>query len=169
MKAPVDDRVFDRMAALAGCLCRILSDQERGTCFCGVVPGADVAVAAASECVDADHGSTCGVAWVRMTSFYPSNGVAVVSERPGNCSTGVGLTIEMGVVRCVTWGDEQGNGPTDAEMLESAREQYADLMAMRQAVACCGDDDDWQIVSYMPSGPDGGILGGTLTLEVEIL
>lgn len=148
---------------LATCLCaQILTDGLPPVCTCGVMPGAEVALDYAGDCDD-----TCGMAWVRLASSYPSVTIGQPSERPGNCSSGIGIEVEIGIMRCIDLGD--GVTPPDpAEMAAAATLQYADMLAMWRAVACCRTSKDWILGTYVPYGPQGGILGGILPLGILV-
>jgi hypothetical protein len=152
------------LADLATCLCaQILTDNLPPVCFCGVVPGQDVAMDYTGDCDDA-----CGMAWVRLATAYPSVTVGQPSQIQNNCTAGIGLEIEMGIVRCLDVGE--GGGPPEPEALTAAATlQVADIMAMWRAVACCRQSKDFIIGQYVPSGPQGGVVGGTLPLGILVL
>jgi hypothetical protein len=40
------------------------------------------------------------------------------------------------------------------------------MMVMRRAVACCPGSTDWILGAYVPTGPQGGLVGGYWTLEM---
>lgn len=168
MTVVVDPLVLDPIAQilddLSTCLCaQILTDGLPPTCFCGVVPGADVALDYAGDCDEA-----CGMAWVRLATTYPSASVGTPVEQPGNCAVGIGLEVEMGVVRCIDVGE--GTSPPDLATLRAAAAlQTADMLAMWRAVACCRQSKDWAIGQYTPYGPEGGVVGGVLGLNILVL
>lgn len=158
------DPISTILADLSVCLCAQLDmDGLPPTCFCGVMPGNEVALDYAGDCEDA-----CGMAWVRLITSYPSVSLGNPVENPGNCSTGIGLEVEMGVIRCIDLGD--GMEPPPKESLEaSSYLQNADMMAMWRAVACCRQSKDWAIGQYTPMGPEGGVVGGTLSLSILLV
>jgi hypothetical protein len=160
---PYESRVSQVLDDLAVCLCaQIEIDGLPPTCFCGVMPGAEVALDYAGDCE-----VRCGMAWVRMIAAYPSTSVGAAAERPGNCSAGVGIDIEMGIVRCLDVGDG-GQPPSPDAMAGSARLQSADMMAMWRAVVCCNGSNDWMMGQYQPYGPEGALVGGMFQIAVTV-
>jgi len=148
---------------LVTCLCaQILTDDLPPVCFCGVLPGDEVALDYAGDCDDA-----CGMAWVRLTTAYPSVSIATPAAIPGNCAMGIGIEIEMGIVRCLDVG-EGGTPPEPESLTASAALQVADLMAMWRAVHCCQSAKDFVIGQYVALGPQGGIVGGTLPMAMLV-
>jgi hypothetical protein len=162
--APIaDNRVFTALTDLATCLCATLvTEGLPDVCFCGVVPGE-----AASAMYGGDCAKRCGMAWVRLVSVSPTNtlGDQAPATQPGNCASGIGSTVEVGVLRCTPIGTAE-RPPSDADLLSAARLQIADMMAMRQAVACCVGSRDWVLGTYTPAGPSGGLLGGLWTVQM---
>lgn len=158
------DRIAQILDDLATCLCsQVITDALPPLCTCGVMPGLQVALDYAGDCDDA-----CGMGWVRLVGSYPSTAPSVRSERPGNCVFGLGLEVEMGVVRCFNVGD--GQNPPDPEDLSAAAFlQTSDMLAMYRAVACCRQSKDFVIGTYAPSGPEGGLVGGVLMLSLLVL
>jgi hypothetical protein len=159
---------FERLTALATCLCAEIQDPVNGVpdvCFCGVVPGEVASGAYAGDCND-----KCGMAWVRMASIYPSNSVGAAVTTPGNCAYGMGMDVEMGITRCMSVGDEQGNPPPAAEMLAAAELQMADAYIMQRALYCCDAIPAKDVILglYQPLGPEGGLIGGLFTMSMGV-
>jgi hypothetical protein len=158
------DRIQNVLAELSTCLCaQILTDDLPPVCVCGVMPGAEVALEYTGDCDDA-----CGMAWVRLVSSYPSTSVGAPAERPGNCGLGIGLDVEMGIVRCIEVGDADVP-PEPAHLAAAAVLQTADMMAMWRAVSCCRQSKDWMLGSYVPYGPEGGLVGGVLPVSILVI
>lgn len=161
-----DNVVYDRLSALAACLCGQIQDPVNGVpdvCFCGIVPGDQAVGNYAGDCKD-----VCGMAWVRLVQMYPMVSIGSPDVTPGNCGTGIGIDVELGILRCITVGDEQGNLPTAAELLAATQLQIADALIMRKAVQCC-DAVPWKdtiVTTYTPSGPLGGLVGGMLNVSM---
>lgn len=146
--------VFAKMQAIATCLCaQIETDGLPTPCFCGVIPGE----AAVFDYIDGCD-NECGMAWVRLDTAQPTTGIGIVNETLNNCGSEVGFQVEVGIVRCFPI-PEDGNPPTEAEYLEGAELQVADMLCMRRALACC-DIGDFILDAYTPIGPDGMVLGG---------
>lgn len=162
------NHVWWRLQALAACLCAAIEDPENGVpkvCYCGVVPGQAAVAQFAGDCAYA-----CGMAWVRLAGLYRAKSVGVPDTTRGNCGSGIGMDIEMGILRCMSVGDEQGNLPSKAEMEEATQLQIADALVMWEAVLCCDaiETKDAIVGGYLPVGPDGGIVGGTMTIALAV-
>lgn len=162
--------VFSLMAELATCLCAQISDPENqlpAVCFCGLVPGEAPSLEYTGDCENA-----CGMAWVRLATTYPATGPGQASEQPGNCSSLMNVDIEMGIVRCADVGDDFGNPPSPETLLAETQLQVADMLAMQRAILCCDalDPRDAVVGPYIAtSGPDGGLVGGTITVSVVVV
>ena len=158
--------VFSRVGELAECLCAQIQDPENGVpdvCFCGIVPGEQAIGNYAGDCKN-----KCGMAWVRLVSLYPMASIGQIDSTPGNCGVGVGIDVEMGIFRCISIGDEQGNLPSPAELLEATQLQIADALVMRKAVYCCDAIPSKEVIlaNYTPVGPLGGLVGGTFRVSM---
>jgi len=150
--------VMDRLERLAECLCaQIIEDALPNVCFCGVVGGEQTVLDYAGQ----DCGDRCGMAWVRLITMYPSVTLGEPSIEADNCGKLLGFDVEVGIVRCVSTPDEDGNPPTAAEVLADAELQVADALTMRRAILCCvTTSKDIRLGVYTPVGPSGGLGGG---------
>ena len=164
----MDTTVYVRLTEIATCLCAEYADGNDaglpGLCFCGVVSGDEASFDYLGDCSD-----RCGMGWVRLVSAQPWTGIGVESTEPGNCSSLLGLTVEVGVYRCAHVMGSDGVPPTEEEMLAETQLQIADMMAMRRAIVCCGGSKDFVLGAYTPIGPEGAAVGGTwdvLMMEV---
>ena len=160
------NRVSDLLESLATCLCaQISADGSPETCFCGVIPGTVADASYMGDCA-----SKCGMAWVRMSAIYPATTVGQLDESSQNCGALLGIDIEVGMMRCVEIGSDDGSPPTPASLLEDSHQQHIDAMTMWRAVACCGDltSKDYRLGPYVPIGPDGGYMGGAWTVSVML-
>lgn len=150
---------FDVLTSLAACLKVTLEDAGVPPCWNGVM-GGDAVPIDMGGCKD----GRCGQSWTRLGSGYPATVVGQQNVSPSNCDQPLGYDVEMGVMRCVRV-DKEGRpvDPTGA-----ARVQLQDMMLMRRAIFCCDDIDPTGVVlnSYQPSGPLGGMQGGTWLLHM---
>lgn len=161
--------VFTRLSALATCLCAQITDPVNGVpdvCFCGIVPGEQ----ATALYADGDCADRCGMAWVRLVSLYPSVSIGVLDPTPGNCGSSIGVDVELGIMRCISVGDERGNPPTPDELLAATQLQIADSLVMQRAVLCCDAIPPSEVIlsNYTPLGPAGGLVGGMWTLSMGV-
>ena len=146
---------------LATCLCGKITELDLpAPCYCGVLPGAGVAVDT-GECLDGD-----GMAYVRLVNTYPSETPGVQLTRPGNCGVSLGFDLEVGMWRNYPI-DELGNPIGEVDNLAVSRLQMADLDAMMKAISCgCWlDPADYVVGQYAPAGPMGGMVGGTILVS----
>jgi hypothetical protein len=111
-----------------------------------------------------------GLAWVRVA------GVDSLADPdgPGNCiSTARRITLEMGTARCIPFGTV-GAGPSCAAWTEAALRMDSDQGAMEAAI-CCATESFNQLPyeprtvpgTYIPAGPDGNCLTGTMTVTID--
>ena len=153
-----DTTVFQKLALLAECLCGTLVRHGLPEpCFCGLMPGAEVALDYLGNCEN-----QCGMAWVRLDVASPTTGIGVVSEQVNNCSSTLGFDVEVGIIRCMPAGDD-GEPPAQDVLLAATDLQVADMMAIREAMACCPDMGDFILGIYQPYGPTGLAFGGFWT------
>lgn len=160
--------VFNRVGELAECLCAQIADPVNGVpdvCFCGIVPGEQAIGNYAGDCK-----TKCGMAWVRLAGLYPMASIGVIDPSPGNCGAGLGIDVELGILRCISVGDESGNLPSPVELLESTQLQIADALVMHKAIRCCDaiPSKEAIIANYTPTGPLGGLVGGTLVVSMGV-
>jgi hypothetical protein len=168
-KALLRDVAYELLTDLAACLCVTLEDWGLPpTCFCGVLPGQSVALDYFGGCEDDSCGN--GMAWVRLAALYPAMVVGVPNQTPGNCDTTLGIDFEIGVVRCISAGLDDGEPVPVEELAASTYLQTQDALAMRAAMACCSPltSKDYVLGAYTPYGPEGLVVGGTWTAVVVI-
>lgn len=159
--------IMARLEAVAACLCAAIEDPENGVpgvCYCGVVPGDQPPAVYSGDCED-----ECGMAWVRLATVYPATGVGVTNLQPLRCDPALGLDVEIGMLRCMSVGDERGNLPTAQEQHDAVALQMADMTVMLKALLCCDaiPSGDVIIGQYQPLGPQGGLVGGLFTASIS--
>lgn len=158
--------VQEKLEQIAACVCaQIEVDGLPATCFCGILPGAEIALDHVGDCAE----GVCGMAWVRLIAVYPSTIVGQPNESPNNCSSLIGMDVELGIVRCASMPADDGTPPSAADLQADAALQVADLMALRKAVFCCGNEKDLVLGAYTPVGPAGGAVGGFWTLSLQVV
>lgn len=152
-----------KMVELLNCLGNELAMTTSGmTCWHGIAPGADTALAGCASC---DEGR-CGVSWIRLVSIFQSDTFPSPSEW-SKCGTPLAYELEMGVVRCMPL-EQDGSDPDPDVMLETTLIQLEDQQAMFKAIQCCLDVKGVlvSIAPYEPQGPDGGCVGGLYGLTI---
>jgi hypothetical protein len=158
-----DATIWPGLVELTACLCAELEEaQLPELCFCGVVPGADVAW----DYVGTSGGD--GMAWVRLVSVYPSTVFPTTDASLRSCATALAAQVELGVLRCAPNPQDDGTPPSAAAQWEATRLQMADMRAMYRAVKCCAAKGRQMVVGqYNPTGPRGGVVGGTWQVWVQ--
>lgn len=130
-------------------------------CFCGVVPGAQVAL---DYC-----GDGCGgMAWVRLDRMYPSAVSFPLQDTnrwPGPVL--FAQVFEIGLVRGITLPDN-AEPPTAADQDEFAAGQLADMRALSDVICSYFGDTPYLFGPYQPYGPTGGCVGGYWTVTAQV-
>lgn len=111
-----------------------------------------------------------GLAWVRVVGTTVADGFNISP----NCITHMRtLTLEMGVVRCFPTPGASGIVSCD-QWTAKALQLDSDYEAMEAALCCAVadarnmmGDPDFVPGEYVPAGPDGNCIGGTLTITVN--
>jgi hypothetical protein len=159
----LDRAVWPAVEAMSVCLCSTLNDSGLGDlCFCGVFPGA--------QPYDQMGDGTAGQAWVRVVRVYPSNAFPQIEQDPRrSCASGLAVEMELGVLRCAPMPADSGRvPPTMSAQWDATRLQMADMAAMQRAVQCCYTESDLVMLgNYTPTGPAGGVVGGTWQVFVS--
>lgn len=160
-----DDLILERLNDLAACLCAELTPagaDEVPMCLCIPVPGAFMAQAYVGEGED--------VAWVRLADSFPSNRPGVQHVNTFDQVGGTSLMVEMGVMRCFPVNQDGSVDPGD--LTETWRQQIRDLGAMRRAIQCCTGRSwsarDLVVGNYRPIGPEGDLVGGVISLALQV-
>jgi hypothetical protein len=154
---------------LSACVETTLAEKSRPTlCFNGPIPGDGVTSDWFGECED---GGPCGMGWVRLITAYPSTTVGQANTATGNCGKGLGLDIEVGILRCTSVSLPEDVEVEENEALERTEEVLADMLALREAITCCSDlpSSDFILGAWSPMGPLGGLVGGVWTLYAGLL
>lgn len=116
-----------------------------------------------------------GLGWVRITEIAPVVDPANAIDPGYNpCdTTGRQVTLELGVARCLPFGDAAA-GPLCEAWTELAARIDTDATRMRQAVCCADtalvadDTDVFRVLggTWTPLDSSGGCAGGTMTVVV---
>jgi hypothetical protein len=166
---PVNPPLYDAAAAVLACAAAALANTPAGppTRAC-VVPG----VLAFDAC-------ECGLLAVEMGRLYPSRTFpADASQDPAllNCPTpyeAADLTVT--VLRCAPMPDGSGAAPSCDRLHAAAGDWWADVAALRAALACCLPQlvDDQVVLGFVlrpaqPVGPQGGCIGWAQPITVAL-
>lgn len=116
-----------------------------------------------------------GQAYVRIVGFYMTGGDTTPFPSPSTdaplspCGIPAwGLQLEMGIFRCV----RTDRSLTCTEWGVAMAQQMTDAKAMRAALCCfeaLHDPSTVAVGTWSPAGPDGGCIGSTWPVSVEVL
>jgi len=158
---PDDTLIYPIVSDLSACLCEEFAGEA--LCFCGIEPATGVPI----EIGGCDSSGTCGAASVRLERVFPSTQFPL-PDRIARCTTALAMQLTVTAYRCVPVGHDDGSNPTATEYAAWAQQQYADMAAMRRAIACCfagsNQDIDYVLGEYTPLSPAGGVGGGFWTV-----
>lgn len=156
----------EALLALQDCLCeqvtKAAEDPDKITghvCLCSVITGDSVPL---DYCAGTCGQGRCGMAWVRLEGIQPLEGE---SAAPG-CPQPLTAFIEMGIVRCSQTSVSGRSLPGEDDHLRETLIALEDIQIMRRAIACC--ELRTTVMNYTPMGPEGGCVGGTWNLLVDI-
>lgn len=159
-----DLSIYPILEELKSCLCNALGDSA--PCFCGIVVGEDIPVEYAGECDD----DSCGAAYVRLTGAFPTTNFPQV-EGSATCFTTMAYNVSVGILRCVSLGDDRGNMPTPAEVQETSLMLLSDMKTLRRTIQCCFgstfDEVDYVMGQYTPLPLQGGVTGGEWPVTIQ--
>lgn len=142
------------------------ADGSKGEmCLFTILPGNDVAIDYALE-------DCAGMGWIRLTSAAPSVRFPNPDLTVDNCAYSLAYGIEMGVLRGAPVPDSFGNEmtlPTADEQFECASLALDDMEAMHRALRVARKRlPEMLLGSYLPSGPEGGAVGGVWTATIGL-
>ena len=154
----------DILAAIQACWCTLLQGSLGGApAQCCTVVGPPAIV----QCCD-------GFAWVRLIGAYPTGpnfpAHLTVSQ---NCPAYTwALQIEVGITRCAPEPCDVLDNTCCSAQASAAAIQLNDFALMQQIFCSCDTgiaSRDIVIGSYTPYGPEGGCIGGKLTVTINAL
>jgi hypothetical protein len=160
---PYTDETFLPVATtLLGCLSAAVADLTDAPNVVGLRYGPETVLDIAQ------NADLCceGFAWVRM-------GVAAPHPLSADARCNVSLwllDLEMGHVFCAPMGDDQ-NIVTEPEHTATAAALAESFAALRKAICCFGDLEPgyhFTVGPWTPNGPEGGCVGSTITVTVDI-
>lgn len=112
----------------------------------------------------------CSQAWVRIVTSTPASAPGRPEQDAGNCNTGLGIQLEVGIMRC--WTPPAAKKEPDRNELSRAFAQVgADILSIRTAIICCTelDDDEYRLGTWRPMGPAGVDVGGYWTIDLALV
>lgn len=161
-----DRWITPHLVALAGCVETKLAESNIATCFGGIVSGDGVDMS--------EIGTSGAMWWVRLAN--------TTVQAPGNqqqgrstvkCAPVFVVNVGVGYGTCYPI-NKDGTALNKEQQLALSDLVHSAMMALYRGMACC----DWHeslsigestVVTWTPSGPQGGVLGGEWLLQFEII
>ena len=115
------------------------------------------------ECCD-------GAAFVRVVRTYPSWGVPAPALTSMSCAQPHGVVFELSIWRCSPIGDIS-EPPVQQAWNDLHQELLNDRLTMLSAICCLQAQLDQRTImigEWAPVNTDGGCVGSTVTLDVDI-
>lgn len=111
-----------------------------------------------------------GTLWIRIISIVGSSAMSRPATQP--CYPLYQVRLGLGVIRCAHTVDDNGVAPTPGEMASDAFQTFRDRRDLVQTIVCDiapdvesrGDMQALRIEDWLPQGPQGGCVGGEITL-----
>lgn len=133
-----------------------------------LTPG-DAVIAALTQTVN----ECCeGIGTVRLVRYFPCDQLPVESQRSETEGgvTSWAIEMELSVVRC-SFSPGPSMAPSDDALTQDARAAADDQLAMRRAIKSLYDAGrvvDYVIGTGQPIAAEGGCIGGTLNVHVQV-
>jgi hypothetical protein len=155
-------RLAKILGDLTDCLCGLLATKGGGkTCWCGYLPGNDIAWDGCGEC---DEGG-CGLGFITVNSVFPSSTLPN-PDFGMTCNAPLAATLTVGALRCIPIAEQEM--PDELDVIEAGLAIVADMAAIHEAIACCMGANEYVIGQYVSLGPEGGCAGGQWTVTVAL-
>lgn len=153
---PILNKLLDALAA---------SMQQCGVNPCRLFLSTDVAVPwdVCCECSDG-----VGQAWVNVSTIQP---LANNTQQGTRCAPTFEATVKVGILRCALTQDDAGNAPDPMDLTEQALAILQDRVLIQTAIfqiwSYTIEPDDWTIGEWIGLGPQGGCVGGQVSLTIR--
>jgi hypothetical protein len=143
-----------------------------------VEPCAVMVVAGAAPALDrglAEEGGCCGQLWVRLVNLYPSRNFPEQDGGPHAEELSWAVSVELGLVRpapVVRDVDGVAVLPSDDEERDAAAVASVDAAILREALLnryAAEHDTALVLGAFEPIGPEGGVVGGSVTAIVQVV
>lgn len=162
-----DRRVTPHLVALGGCIDTKLTESKIATCFGGVVSGDGIDMS--------EIGTSGAMWWVRLANItVGAPGGAGQGQTRTTCKPVMYANVGVGYATCYPI-NKDGSAMKPEQQMAISDLVHAAMMALYRGIACCDWDKapdsgigDSTVVSWTPSGPNGGVLGGEWLVQFEI-
>lgn len=109
-----------------------------------------------------------GMAWVRLVTANPTVAFPAPDNSLNNCVHTLAFTVEVGMIGPAPQIDATLGEfivPTDVELFEASMRQLEEMQMMYAAIRSA-DIPEKIVGDYTPTGPEGGVMGGTWAVTV---
>lgn len=163
-----NDFVFAKAEELLSCLEEYLAEYSAEACRTFIAPGNPPAW---DFCCDCGRGD--GQAWVQVANVFPTDNFPAQQTGAMRCPpSGLGVTFNVGVLRCAAVVDDNGRPPSSARLIADAKKVHRDRAIVSEAIRCCfladADPGTYVIGEWTPLGPQGGCVGGQTGLTLAV-
>jgi hypothetical protein len=113
-----------------------------------------------------------GQLWVRVISVVGASSMSNPRLQP--CALQFQVRLGVGVIRCAAVINDQGVPPSAQQMTNDTLMMLVDRTDVMQALICCVpnipglNSQTLRIEDWLPQGPQGGCVGGEITITFTI-
>ncbi|MFE7963415.1 hypothetical protein ACFU0X_10230 [Streptomyces cellulosae] len=154
---------------LQTCVCFTLAEAGRGVCTqCSIVPGDSRPPADRCDCACGQGQGQAWVRWVRDEPVMVARNTGPGSRR-GCQQWRTFKVIEVGVYRCVSGPDDQGNPPSPEARERDALGLIWDRRLLVKGISCCAalKNRRVELLSLEPTAVKGNCAGVVVQLSVD--
>lgn len=162
------DYIWPKATELLSCLEEWLSRYQAEACRTFIAPGNPPAWDFCCDCGQGD-----GQAWVQISEVFPTDDFPNQQLGPMRCPpSGYGVEFTVGILRCAAVLDDQGRAPSSERLTADAQKVQRDRAIVNEMLRCCyladADPGSYVLGLWTPLGPDGGCVGGSVSLQVAV-
>lgn len=164
-------RLSETYLDLLDCAKALLAQTAFGpVCSASISPGEQVAWDRVGTCEPNGYGGeeNCGQLYLRPAGAYHSE-IFPIESTQRTCKLPLAYTFELGILRCFPVPDIEDDPTSDEMMTDWGLSCMEDQAALYQALLCCGTPrfGDVAVVDWEPVGPQGGVIGGFWTIQID--
>lgn len=114
--------------------------------------------------------NSCGQLWVRVESVESLYAQTRSGGSAGNCPIGVRMTLGVGIIRCVSTLNDNGDPPTENQITADGMQGAIDASALYKALQCFTpvNAESSRLMGWNGQGPLGGTGGGEWLFQVRM-
>lgn len=167
--APIPEEIQGVASGLLAELCCRVAASDHPVCRCGFAFGDPPPV---SNCCSCPSGGQ-GEAFVRVGQVYPSTVFPQPDEANSVCDyASFAAVFTVGIYRCAPTLKDNGSAPTTEELAAALIVQLQDRAVLMRTIRCyfngLPDERLWFAGPWNPIEPQGGCMGGSVTVTVAV-